>query len=61
MAGLVPAIHAAPLRIIFGISVCGSAWIPGTRPGKTRLGRKAVLADGNRVFPLPAESCPRQS
>jgi hypothetical protein len=30
MAGLVPAIHAAPLRIIFGFALRGSAWMPGT-------------------------------
>jgi hypothetical protein len=38
MAGLDPAIHAAPLRKIFGIFVRGSAWMPGTRPGMTAFG-----------------------
>jgi hypothetical protein len=38
MAGLVPAIHAAPLQETFKIGVVGSAWMPGTRPGMTVLG-----------------------
>ncbi len=35
MAGFVPAIHAAPLRIMFGFVARGSAWTPGARPGMT--------------------------
>jgi hypothetical protein len=35
MAGLVPAIHAAPLQKVFGVVGGGAAWIPGTRPGMT--------------------------
>jgi hypothetical protein len=37
----VPAIHAAPLRITFGIEPRGSAWMPGTRPGMTSVGCKS--------------------
>jgi hypothetical protein len=43
MAGLVPAIHAGPLRITFGIDFRGLAWKPGTRrtrPGMTAVGWK---------------------
>ena len=39
MAGLVPAIHAATkLRQTSKVSVLGTAWMPGTRPGMTRGG-----------------------
>ena len=38
MAGLVPAIHAAPTQETFEIGVVGSAWMPGKRPGMTRGG-----------------------
>jgi len=40
MAGLVPAIHAAPLREFFKDGAVGSAWMPGTRPGMTSRGCK---------------------
>ena len=33
MAGLVPAIHAMPLRDAFRNGAVGSAWMPGTIPG----------------------------
>jgi hypothetical protein len=39
MAGLVPAIHAAPLQKLFSIGGSGAAWMPGTRPG--------MMADNN--------------
>jgi hypothetical protein len=35
MAGLVPAIHAAPLRSTLEVRDGLSAWMPGTRPGMT--------------------------
>ena len=35
MAGLVPAIHAAPLLETFEVRRIGSAWMPGTRPSMT--------------------------
>jgi hypothetical protein len=38
MAGLVPAIHAAPLSESFNQRSGGSAWMPGTRPGMTPAG-----------------------
>jgi hypothetical protein len=38
MAGLVPAIQAAPLRTIFGFAVRGPAWMTGTRPVMTTVG-----------------------
>jgi hypothetical protein len=40
MAGLVPAIHAAPLQITFDVGDGFSAWMPGTRPGMTCWGCK---------------------
>ncbi len=38
MAGLVPAIHAAPL-----VRMNGGAWMPGTSPGMTASGREGKL------------------
>jgi hypothetical protein len=38
MAGLVPAIHAAPLQTTVDVGDCGSAGMPGTGPGMTRGG-----------------------
>jgi hypothetical protein len=35
MAGLVPAIHAAPLQTTLEVRDGLWAWMPGTRPGKT--------------------------
>ncbi len=35
MAGLVPAIHAAPLQGALKVGALGAAWMPGTRPGMT--------------------------
>jgi hypothetical protein len=35
MAGLVPAIHAAPLQETFEVRTAGWAWMPGARPGMT--------------------------
>ena len=32
MAGLVPAIHAAPTQETFEFGVVGSAWMPGAKP-----------------------------
>jgi hypothetical protein len=40
MAGLVPAIHAVPLRESVKDGAVGSAWMPGTRPGMTSGGCK---------------------
>ncbi len=42
MVGLVPAIHAAPLRVVFAFEAGGLAWMPGTRPGMT-----AVVYEGS--------------
>jgi len=36
LAGLVPAIHAAPLQETFEVGGFRTAWMPGTSPGKTR-------------------------
>ena len=51
MAGLVPAIHAAPLHEIS--QNCGpcSAWMPGTRPGMTRCGCAARGKRAGCIFP----------
>ena len=38
MAGLVPAIHAAPLSRNMQFSIVGTAWMPGTSPGMTIRG-----------------------
>src|ERR1700722_5004890 len=38
MAGLVPAIHAAPLQTNFDVGSGFWAWMPGTRPGLTGQG-----------------------
>jgi hypothetical protein len=38
LAGLVPAIHAAPLQETFEVDGLRSAWMPGTSPGRTREG-----------------------
>jgi hypothetical protein len=35
MAGLVPAIHAAPLQTTFKAGVNGAAWMAGTSPAMT--------------------------
>jgi hypothetical protein len=35
MAGLVPAIHAAPLQTALKVFDGCAAWMPGTRPGMT--------------------------
>jgi hypothetical protein len=57
MAGLVPAIHAAPLQGTFVVSAGGSAWMPGTRPGMTRGGCKERSNYNNFVSPdSPARS-----
>jgi hypothetical protein len=45
MAGLVPAIHAAPSQNAFAIGRSGAAWMPGTRPGMTRVGRHSIFLD----------------
>jgi hypothetical protein len=42
MAGLVPAIHAAPLQETFEVGGLRSAWMPGTSPGTTRQGCKRL-------------------
>jgi hypothetical protein len=55
MAGLVPAIHAAPLQGTFEVGVGGSAWMPGTRPGMTRGGCKE-LSNYNQ-FRFPGQPC----
>jgi hypothetical protein len=51
MAGLVPAIHAVPLRSFFRNDASGSAWIPGTRPGMTTLGCKSLANDNRYISP----------
>jgi hypothetical protein len=38
LAGLVPAIHAAPLQEAFEVGGFHTAWMPGTSPGTTREG-----------------------
>jgi hypothetical protein len=38
MAGLVPAIHTAPLRKTFHVSDRITAWMAGTSPAMTRVG-----------------------
>jgi hypothetical protein len=43
MAGLVPAIHAAPLRFVFGFMVGDPAWMPATSTGMTRAGCQESL------------------
>jgi hypothetical protein len=43
MAGLVPAIQAAPMRFIIEFEVRGLAWIPGTRPGMTATAENPFL------------------
>ena len=35
MAGLVPAIHAAPLRSLLRLRTRGTAWMAGTSPAMT--------------------------
>ena len=40
MAGLVPAIHAAPLQTTLEVHGGLWAWMPGTRPGMTFWGCK---------------------
>jgi hypothetical protein len=39
MAGLVPAIHAAPLRKTFEVSDRMTAWMAGTSPAMTVAGQ----------------------
>jgi tRNA-modifying protein YgfZ len=66
MAGLVPAIHAAPSRQTSEVGVGGSAWVAGTSPAMTdgatealyyvdprdpRLGSRAILPRPKAVVP----------
>jgi len=51
MAGLVPAIHAVPLHLIFQHCGPGSAWMPGTRPGMTLWGCKTRGKLAACIFP----------
>ncbi len=54
MPGLVPGIHAAMQRETSGIESRVLAWMAGTSPAMTFVGRKAVLSGGIRALPLPA-------
>jgi hypothetical protein len=45
MAGLVPAIHAAPLQTTFEVGDGFSAWMPGTRPGMTYYCNRKLFSD----------------
>ncbi len=43
MAGLVPAIHAAPIQltlVFFKVALRATAWMPGTSPGMTSRARQ---------------------
>jgi hypothetical protein len=51
MAGLVPAIHAAPLPETFEVGVLRTAWMPGTRPGMTRGGWRDTRNHSQFRFP----------
>src|ERR1700722_19057290 len=54
LAGLVPAIHAAPLQETFEVGGFRTAWMPGTSPGTTRGGRTALpLYAGRRWREAP--------
>jgi hypothetical protein len=55
MAGLVPAIHAAPLQRTIVVGVLSTAWMPGTRPGMTRGGCSDVRR--HNQFPFPGRPC----
>jgi hypothetical protein len=56
LAGLVPAIHAAPLQETFEVGGFRTAWMPGTSPGTTRGGRIALpLYAGRRWREAPDE------
>jgi hypothetical protein len=62
MAGLVPAIHAAPLQETSEVGIRRTAWMPGTRPGRTRRGCSARRATAS-LFPRkdlrPGETNPQ--
>ena len=56
LAGLVPAIHAAPLQETFEVGGFRTAWMPRTSPGTTRGGRTALpLYAGRRWREAPDE------
>jgi hypothetical protein len=58
VAGLVPAIHAAPLRETSEVGVFRTAWMPGTRPGRTRRGCSTARRHNQLRFP---DNLPRPS
>jgi hypothetical protein len=43
MAGLVPAIHAAPLRQTFQEDADGAAWMAGNKPGHDGVVKSELL------------------
>ena len=55
MAGLVPAIHAAPLHVTFQNRGPCTAWMPGTGPGMTRWGCAERGKSAAWIF--PGRSC----
>src|SRR5471032_1639595 len=58
MAGLVPAIHAAPLQTTFKVGYGFWAWMPGTRPRLSGSARPVVKFKSFTTLTRRARACP---